>query len=723
MNIQAALDIFFEEAFEQCAALEALLLELNERPGDDEAMNAMFRAAHTIKGSAGLFAMDSVVAFAHVMESVLDGLRKRELPTTPELIDLLLQSNDRLRDILTHCQQNPDTPYAGDASHTDLVNRLEHYTAHSPVAAMAEETTSNIEPAASSGTWHIFLRYHPDFFRMGFDPSTFILYLGRIGEVTRVFTEILQPASLMSFEPTSCCMRHALALQTDADELRIREAFEFITDECEIDLLPPSSTLADFDKLAARLGDPETHLARWEELGFLPAPSMQTAIAQPEPILSHPDASPAPIEKKEAPAVDPATNPEKRRADGSRFIRIEAAKLDALINRVGELVISAASSRMRAKNTGDSDMIQAVEILSQLVEGIRDDALNLRMVPISEIFNRFPRMVHDVSQRLGKDIELDLVGAETEIDKSMVEKLTDPLMHIVRNAIDHGIEDAATRKANGKKARGLLRLKAYHDTGAVVVDVSDDGRGMDKAKILAKAQQNGLIPEGRHLSDPEILNLIFLPGFSTADQVSDLSGRGVGMDVVRRNIDALRGDIEILTEPGQGSTLRIRLPLTLAIIDGFHVEVDNCSLVLPLDMMSECMDMPTENVSTETRQINLRGDWIPYVSLRELFGFAPSREPEYVVLVQFGQTTAGIIVDRLVGDIQAVIKPLGNLFRSLRGISGSTIMGNGRLALILDIPQLIQLALKRENRLVNQRGQELTRIPPALQGIQPSRPE
>ncbi len=726
MSIQAAQDIFFEEALEQCAVLETLLLELNEHPGDDEAMNAMFRAAHTIKGSAGLFALKDVVTFAHIMESVLDRLRKHELPSSPDLIDLLLQSNDRLRDILACCQLPLNTSGQAYASHTELVSRLEYYTGHASASA-ATATTSPGNTQMSSGIWHIFLCYQPDFFRMGFDPSTLIIYLGGLGEVTRVFTEVNQPGSLITFDPTTCCMRHELTLKTDADESGIRAAFEFITDECEVHILPPNSTLHPFEELAAHLGDAKAHLQRWAKLGLLPAAPQSmiepaAAVTSPKPAPSHKN-KPSSATATDNQTLDTSPAQQKRRTDSGRFIRIEAAKLDALINRVGELVISAAGSRMYAKNTGDSDMIQAAEVLSELVESIRDDALNLRMVPISEIFNRFPRMVHDVSQRIGKEIELELVGAETEIDKSMVEKLTDPLMHIVRNAIDHGFEDAATRTANGKKARGLLRLKAYHDTGSLVVDISDDGRGMDKARILAKAQLYGLIPEDHHLSDPEIFNLIFLPGFSTADQVSDLSGRGVGMDVVRRNIDALRGDIEILTTPGQGSTLRIRLPLTLAIIDGFHVEVENCSLVLPLGMMSECMDMPTDNVSTETRQVNLRGEWIPYINLRELFGFAPSSKPEYVILIQFGQATAGIIVDRLVGDIQAVIKPLGNLFRSLRGISGSTIMGNGRLALILDVPQLIQLALKRETRLVNQRGQKLTRISPAQQGIHPSRPE
>ncbi len=685
------LAVFFDEAYEQCDLLESLLLTLLEQPEQKaDELNAMFRSAHTIKGSAGLFALDSLIGFAHVMENVLDRLRHDEIVSDQALVDILLQSNDHLRDILAHYQRTPEAPYPASPHQDHLIAQLEKYASCAQATASAPASNAEAPPAAG-GTWHIFLRYHPDLFRHGFDPASFLRYLCKIGQIEHVNTEIIPPPLLLDYDPTLCYLRHELAFSSTASADQIHAAFEFIVDESEIDLLPPASPYDAFVALAERYGGPAAqHLARWQALGYLP-PAVEEKTAPAE------GAEPAPPQKAE-----------KGKAEGSRFIRIDAAKLDALINRVGELVISSASSRMRAKETGDSEMIQAVEVLSQLVESIRDDALTLRMVPISEIFNRFPRMVHDVSQRLGKDIELNLEGADTEIDKSMVEKLTDPLMHIVRNAIDHGIEDAVSRVAQGKPARGHLTLKAYHDTGAIVVDIRDDGRGMDKAKILAKAQEKGLITEGRPLSDQEIFALIFLPGFSTADQVSDISGRGVGMDVVRRNIEALRGDIEVISLPGQGSTIRIRLPLTLAIIDGFHVEVDNASLVLPLDMMSECMEMPSEKVSSETRQICLRDEWIPYVSLRELFGLPPSTGAEYVVIVQAGQMTAGIIVDRLVGDIQAVIKPLGHLFRSLRGISGSTIMGNGRLALILDIPQLIQLANKRERRLVHQRHLGLT---------------
>ena len=714
MSATSATAVFFEEAQEQCAVLEALLLDLHKNPHDDDALGAMFRSAHTIKGSSGLFGFDDIVGFTHVMENVLDRMRKHDLGGSDPLIELLLRCNDYLRDVLRDSELDASKATEIGAEGLALMDELRVYATDSgggPRAqegagegASAEHSTILIAGGhdarpTQSGVWHIFLRYGEDMFRNGFDPSTFLRYLERLGELCGVHTLLRQPDVISAFDPTECLLQHEVALRSSADEARLREAFEFISDDSTIEIFPPHAPLSAFAELARHYGgDPVAHLRRWEKQGFLSADEVSALLMPAVQIGARPVAVDEPVAERRR----------VERNDASRFIRVEASKMDALINRVGELVIATASSRVRARQSRDSETIQSLEVLSQLVEGIRDDALTLRMVPISEIFNRFPRMVHDVTQRLGKDVELVLVGADTEIDKSMVEKLTDPLMHIVRNAIDHGIEAQDLRVAAGKRPQGKLILKAYHDTGSVVVDIVDDGRGMDARKIYARALESGLVQEGRQMSEQEILGLLFLPGFSTAEKVSDLSGRGVGMDVVKRNIDALRGEVEIITAVGQGSTVRIRLPLTLAIIDGFHVEVGGSSFVLPLDMMSECLDLPEVSVSADTKQLQLRGEWIPYVSLRELFGFPEPAGPEYVVIVQFGQTVAGIVVDVLVGDVQAVIKPLGTMFRSLRGISGSTIMGNGTLALILDVPQIIQLALKRESRLLSARSQRLT---------------
>jgi len=364
---------------------------------------------------------------------------------------------------------------------------------------------------------------------------------------------------------------------------------------------------------------------------------------------------------------------------------------------VGELVIAGASANLMALKSGQSTLVEATSIVSGLVENIRDSALQLRMVQIGETFNRFHRVVRDVSKELGKDIDLVITGAETELDKTVVEKIGDPLMHLVRNAMDHGIEAADVRVAKGKSASGRVELNAFHDSGSIIIEVIDDGGGLNKERILNKAIEKGIVQPGQNLTDHEINNLIFEAGFSTAEKVTNLSGRGVGMDVVKKNIQALRGTVEVLTEEGSGSRFVIRLPLTLAIIDGFLVGVDKSSYVIPLEMVVECLEL--QNISQDRNYLNLRGEVLPFVRLRELFeidGDRPTREN--VVVVKSGSQKAGIVVDVLQGEFQTVIKPLASIFRHLRGIGGSTILGSGDVALILDVQALTQLAVTTEER-------------------------
>jgi two-component system chemotaxis sensor kinase CheA len=382
--------------------------------------------------------------------------------------------------------------------------------------------------------------------------------------------------------------------------------------------------------------------------------------------------------------------PEERRSVERRVIKVEAAKLDQLINLVGELVIASAGARILADRSRQAALSESLAEVSQLVGQIRDGALDLRMIPIGEIFQRFPRVVRDVSQELGKKIDLVITGAETELDKSMVEKLGDPLMHIVRNAIDHGIEPMEVREAAGKPAQGEVRLHAYHDSGFVVVEISDDGKGLDAQRIRAKAIERGMISHDTVLSEGEIYKLIFAAGFSTAEQITNISGRGVGMDVVKRSIEALRGDIELESKQGHGTTLRIRLPLTLAIINGFQVGVGNSVFVVPLDMVEECVEFSAEKGRDYT---NLRGQVLPFIRLRELFDIPGAAGPrENIVVVRYVGRKFGLVVDSLLGEAQTVIKPLSKIFRQVKGISGSSILGSGDVALILDVPMLVRQA-------------------------------
>ncbi|MFS2020715.1 chemotaxis protein CheA, partial [Massilia sp. CT11-108] len=376
-----------------------------------------------------------------------------------------------------------------------------------------------------------------------------------------------------------------------------------------------------------------------------------------------------------------------RQQQESRSVRVDADKLDRLINLVGELIIAGAGANLIARRTQIPELLECTSTLSSLVEEVRDSALQLRMVKIGATFNRFQRVVHDVARELGKDIRLVVSGEDAELDKTVVEKIGDPLTHLVRNAMDHGIEPADVRAARGKPAQGTVALNAYHDSGSIVIEVSDDGGGLKRDRILAKAVERGLVEPGRLLTDKEIFNLIFEPGFSTAEQVTNLSGRGVGMDVVKRNIVALRGSVDIASTEGQGTTVTVRLPLTLAIINGFQVGVGKSVFVIPMDMIEECIEF-VEQPGCDW--VDLRGQPLPFVRLRERFGVkgVPARRRS-IVVVRYGGSKAGLVVDSLLGEFQTVIKPLGKVFAGARFLSGSSILGNGDVALILDMAALL----------------------------------
>jgi two-component system chemotaxis sensor kinase CheA len=374
---------------------------------------------------------------------------------------------------------------------------------------------------------------------------------------------------------------------------------------------------------------------------------------------------------------------------------VDAAKLDLLINQVGELIIAAASANLVARRNGSVEQQECNATLMSLIEGLRDSALQLRMVKIGGTFNRFQRIVHDAARELGKDIGLAISGEDTELDKTVVEKITDPLTHLVRNAVDHGIDAPELRAQRGKPARGTVHLHAYHDSGSIVIEVSDDGGGLDRDRILKKAIERGLVDPAKTLTDAEVHALIFEPGFSTAEQVTNLSGRGVGMDVVKRNIEALRGSVHVSSTPGRGTTVSVRLPLTLAIINGFQVAVGNSVFVMPLEMVDECVEYSADANHDYT---DLRGQVLPFIRLRTMFGLGgtpPKRQN--IVVVKHASQRFGIVVDTLLGEAQTVIKPLARMFERVQGISGSSILGSGEVALILDVPALMN-QIQQERR-------------------------
>ncbi|MEY8875667.1 MAG: chemotaxis protein CheA, partial [Leptothrix sp. (in: b-proteobacteria)] len=548
-----------------------------------------------------------------------------------------------------------------------------------------EAAPSGASVAASDlARWQISLRFGADALRNGLDPLAFLRYLATLGTVRTIETLVDAVPPLAALDAEGCCLGFELAFDSAASHAQIADVFDFCASDCDIAIHGP-------EPLQAATPTPTS----------IPTPTQtQTtpsalAIATPSPTLAAADDPAAHLtERRDGPR-------ERRGGEEVRFIRVRADKLDRLIDQIGELVIASSGAQLVAQTERSPAFAEAALRIHDLVQDARDGALSLRMVPIGETFSRFNRVVRDVSKQLGKDVELHISGGDTELDKSMVETLADPLMHLVRNSLDHGIEPGDERLASGKPVQGRLALHAYHESGSILIEVSDDGRGLNRERILARAVERGLVAPEAQLSTDEIHHLIFAPGFSTAEVVTNLSGRGVGMDVVKRNIEQLRGQIRIASQPGLGSTMQIRLPLTLAIIDGFLTSVGGVSYVLPLERVAECLEVPpacAAAIAADPQRItghfDLRGEVLPYLDLGRFYGHAAPRAGtrRSLVLVRDGASRVGLIVDRLHGEHQTVIKPLGEVFQSIRGLAGSTILGSGDVALILDVPALLDLA-------------------------------
>ncbi|MCS3516005.1 MULTISPECIES: chemotaxis protein CheA [Pseudomonas] len=663
INLDQAQQTFIVEARELLQAMEQSLLQLESEPGDQDAIGAIFRAAHTIKGSAGLFGLASIVGFTHIVEDVLDRLREGNVAVDAALIALLLKCGDHMLELVEVVANRGEVPTPAALERGEALR--EALSAYQPMrtATASVETVEVADDAAVEVLWHISLRFGVDVFRNGMDPLSFLRYLETLGQVMQVLTLTDSIPPIDSWDPESCYLGFEIELRSTASHATLNEVFDFVRDDCEVHISAVDET-------------PDNTAAMADDRGTQAEPGLVSAAPQ-------------------RPAASEAKN-----RDGN-YVRVNADKLDELINLVGELVIASAGANLLARSSNNDPLQEAASTVSGLVEEILDGALHLRMIPIGDTFNRFRRVVRDISQELGKDIELIISGAETELDKTVVEKIGDPLMHLLRNAMDHGIESADARRAAGKSAKGHLSLNAYHDSGSIVIEIADDGAGLNRERILQKAQERGLVASGAVLTDQEIYNLIFEAGFSTAEAVTNLSGRGVGMDVVKRNITLLRGTVDLDSRPGQGTVVRIRLPLTLAIINGFLVGIDQSTYVIPLDMVQECieLDQHQRQSSRDTGYLDLRGEVLPLVHLRDHFSHeGPVARRQNVVVVRYAEHKAGLVVDDLLGEFQTVIKPLGKLFGALRGISGSTILGSGAVALILDVPALLNQIVQLEAR-------------------------
>ena len=739
-----ATQTFVQESEELLEQMEDALLAMEEAPDDEEHINSVFRAMHTIKGAAGIFGFDFIVAFTHPVETEMDRVRSHQRPVDTELTALLLECKDHTEQLvqLVADGQQDSVPTELNDQGAWILSRLtqaetdqepaapagqsvpEDHTSLTPATGhTAGEDSACVEPEPAAprpdDNWLISLDFKADALRNGLDPMSFIRYLQRLGPLVDVFTfaHDLLPAHEM--DPESCYLSFRIALFTSASKQEIEAVFEFARDDCEIRILPPRSRQASYLALLDELS--EENVSRLGEIlvtvGAITAQELSGALKEQEAQIDRATADPSQSIKPlgqilvdrrviSRPVVDKALKKQEAGRDKagkeSQSIRVDANRLGHLINLVGELVISNAAVKLMIDKYDLQDAQEVVAGVENLVEEIRDQALQLRMVQIGETFSRFRRVVRDVSKDLDKEIELVVTGGDAELDKTVVEKINDPLTHLVRNSLDHGIETPQQREAKGKPAKGTLRLNALHDSGHIVIQIADDGAGLDLDRIRAKAEANGLVQPDQVLSRRELSRLIFEPGLSTKDQASNLSGRGVGMDVVRRNIDALRGSIEVDTEKDKGTLVTIQLPLTLAIIEGFMVGVADERYVIPLSMVEECVEMDTQHwqIDGQRHYINLRGDMMPYLRLRDFFEVPPGRGTghsgrESLVVVRFGRTRAGLVVDELFGELQTVIKPLGQVFGQLKGVSGATVLGNGGIALILDVQGLITLAAER----------------------------
>jgi two-component system chemotaxis sensor kinase CheA len=705
--IDEAMPVFLSEAQEQSEQIEQLLLQLEGAPGDRELLNALFRCAHTVKGSAGIFGLDRVVAFTHNVETLLDRLREGELALTGELGTLLLKCNDEIR--LLVAQAGSDAPPeddGGEARRAELVAALQRAGARKDAAAPACASAPVAVAASVPRRWRLKTAFGVETFRNGMDPLALMSYVAGLGSLERVALDMARVPPLQRLDPESCHLTLDFTLHTAHPRADIESAFCYVRDDCPLELAEEAEDVAevaqpDFTEAIEAMPDTPRLGEILVACGAITSGQLQHALqlqsaearaGQPKPLGEVLQATGSVAPQVVQAALAKQGRQREAGGEDKRFIRVQADRLDAVINLLGELVVASAGASQLARQTSFGSLIEANAQVGALIEEIRNGTLQLRMVPISETFLRLRRVVRDTAADLGKDVQLEIAGGETELDKSVVERIADPLMHLVRNALDHGLEKPEQRIAAGKPAQGRLLLSACHESGTILIRIADDGRGLQRDKVLQRAWERGLVEHGVVPDDADIDRLIFEPGFSTAEKVTNLSGRGVGMDVVKRNIEALRGSVALQSRPGQGSTIELRLPLTLAIIDGFLVGVGASKFIFPLDAVVEVIEDRVSAAASDSRGrsvVELRGRPLPVVCLRTLYGLpGPLNKRGSVVVLRSGERRFGVRVDALLGQHQTVIKPLGRMLRSLRGMSGSSILGNGEVALIFDVHHL-----------------------------------
>jgi two-component system, chemotaxis family, sensor kinase CheA len=688
--------VFEEETNELLSDLENALLQAEETPDDADVIARIFRALHTIKGSAAMFGYDSISVFLHKVESVFDLVRSGRLSISRHLIDLTLSAGDEVKKMLEEGPgKGEDHPRADE-----IVGSFEAFL--SPCKSDHEDTVPLVSQGATvteeAVTYRIRFSPQPDIFINGTNPLPLLAELADLGNAS-IVAQLDAIPPLDEIEPEECYTSWDIVLTTSSDVNAIQDVFIFVNDAADIVIEAIDEECLDDREDYKRLGEILV------QKGDVTAETLQQALKAKKPIgelliesggVSPESVQSALVEQQHVREV----RQNKKSSEAASSIRVASERLDGLVNLVGELVTVEARLTRFAGKARDPELVAIAEEVERLTRDLRDTAMGMRMLPIGTTFGRFKRLVRDLSGELGKEVELVTSGASTELDKTVIERLNDPLVHLIRNSIDHGVEPPEVRSAAGKPRCGTIHLSAKHSGAHVVIEIEDDGAGLDKDRIRESAVAKGLISATAQLSEKEIFNLIFLPGFSTAAQVTSVSGRGVGMDVVKTSIEALRGSAEIESTKGTGTKITLKLPLTLAIIEGLLVGIGDGFFVLPVSYIEECVEVKNnENGFSRggNRLLDVRDKLVPCISLRNLYEKEGERQAtEQAVIVNTGSQKVGLVVDNVVGEMQAVMKNLGSVYRKTEGISGATILGDGQIALIVDVPQLIDTVERQE---------------------------
>lgn len=675
---------FRAEAAELFEQLETTLLDIESRPDDKELIDTAFRALHTIKGSGAMFGFDAASAFTHHVENAFDMVRKGQAAVSRDLIEVALAAKDHMRTLIEAPESAP--PGRSDAILSRLAQVMGTAGAPPPVQATDGEAAAASRPERK--TYRVAFKLAPYVLKMGTNPLLLLRELRDLGDCTvALIADDVPP--LDELDPCASYLAWECLLTTEHPRSAIDEVFMFVADDMElsVEAVAPEPRRLGEILVESKAVTPD-ELARVLET----QPKLGTLLVK-EGLVSDDKVSAALAAQGHL-----RGEAEKVAKKEDAGVRVQAERLDDLMDQVGELVIAQARLRQLASRTQDVHLSALVEEIERLSSQLRDTTMGIRMVAIGSLFSRFRRLVRDLSFELGKEVSLTMSGEETELDKTVIERLHDPLVHLIRNSLDHGVEAPERREAAGKPRQGRIHLSAVHSGAQVLIQIQDDGAGIDPARIRAKAEENGLIPPGADLSEGEILQLIFAPGFSTAAKVTSVSGRGVGMDVVKRSIDALRGSIDVAGAPEKGTVITLRLPLTLAIIDGLLVRVGDGRYVIPLSAVEECVELtPADDLRSTGRDfLNIRDEVVPFIRLKTLFGVSKPPEPyQKVVVVSTGDARVGLAVDQIIGDYQTVIKSLSKIHAGVQTFSGATILGDGTVALILDVPRLIDFSQTR----------------------------